>query len=536
MGRRVRRLRQDLGLSQMEMARRLGMSASYLNLIEHEQRPLTLKVLMKLGETFNIDLNAFSARSDAGRLAELQEIIADPLFRDRALGDRDLADLVDAAPGMAAALIDLYRIYRLATDEVERLREDLHGREVTAGLAYDVRTLLTTIRSFSEILRDNPDLDTGQRRRFLDILIEDSKRLVPLVGSLVDGQAAAVPALAPVPETTDFLQSRMGYVAELEEAADGLCRTLGIASAHDLRPLIDALTRAHGVRVDFVDGRVGGYDEERRHLAVPEMLSPAGRAVVLARCLVRVACRSAIDRCLDPKMATTPDVEALIDYGADALLMPYDAFLAAAKEFRYDIERLRRRFAVGYERVCRRLATLQRAGARGVPLHLLEVDIAGNVLRRFSASGIRIARFAGVCPLWNVHRAFMTPGTIRTQLSSLPDGTAYLSVARTVEAEEPPSRDARLTAVEIGCEISFAGDLVYADGLDLGNRDRGFASSDRACRVGQAVIVSHRPQRLSAAGGRGGRCRWLASGSALRSRTPRSSSARWRRRRGGGRP
>jgi len=473
MGRRVRRLRQDLGLSQTEMARRLGMSASYLNLIEHEQRPLTLKVLMKLGETFKIDLNAFSTRNEDGQLAELNEIIADPLFRDRALGEQDLGDLVEAAPAMAAAVVDLYRGYRRAIDDAERLREDLDGREVAAGLAYDVRTLLTTIRSFSEILRDNPDLDSGQRRRFLDILIEDSKRLLPLIGSLVDGGATdGEPPPAPTGEAIDILQARMGYIAELEEAAEGLRRTLGIASAHDAQPLIESLTRAHGVRVQFVSGRGGAaYGQEQRRLAIPEMLSPQGRAVALADCLVRLACRPVVDRCLDPKLATTPAFDELIDYLTNALFMPYEAFLAAAKEFRYDVESLGRRFAVSHARVCRRLATLQRPGARGIPFHLVEVDIAGNVFRRFSASGIRIARFAGVCPLWNVHRAFLTPGAIRTQLSRLPDGTSYLSVARTVESEAPPSRDARLTAVEIGCEISFAGELVYADGLDLGNRE-----------------------------------------------------------------
>ena len=114
------------------------------------------------------------------------------------------------------------------------------------------------------------------------------------------------------------------------------------------------------------------------------------------------------------------------------------------------------------------LVTLQRPAERGVPFYFVALDLAGNVSARFIAAPVRSARYRGVCPLWNAHAAFLTPGLKRTQLSRMPDGTAYLSVARTIERPAWGAAQARrLIAVELGCEAAHAGDLVYADGLDL---------------------------------------------------------------------
>jgi predicted transcriptional regulator len=159
---------------------------------------------------------------------------------------------------------------------------------------------------------------------------------------------------------------------------------------------------------------------------------------------------------------------ALADYTALALLMPYGATLEAARTLGYDPDRLALRFDVGFETVCRRLVTLQQPTARGIPFYLVAVDLAGNVSARFSAAPVRIARYSGVCPLWNAHAAFLTPGLARVQLSRMPDGTAYLSIARTVERPDwGPARQQRLVSLELGCETAYAGELAYGRGLDL---------------------------------------------------------------------
>jgi predicted transcriptional regulator len=150
------------------------------------------------------------------------------------------------------------------------------------------------------------------------------------------------------------------------------------------------------------------------------------------------------------------------------MLMPYERFLDASRTLRCDVELLEHRFRVSFEQVCHRLTSLHRPGAEGIPFHMVRIDIAGNISKRFSGSGIPFARYSGACPLWNVHASFLTPGLIRTQLSEMPDGTRYFSIARTVRKAGGGHqvRQSRL-ALELGCEASRAREIVYADGVDL---------------------------------------------------------------------
>jgi predicted transcriptional regulator len=161
---------------------------------------------------------------------------------------------------------------------------------------------------------------------------------------------------------------------------------------------------------------------------------------------------------------------ALASYFAGAVLMPYREFLRAAEALRYDIELLEHRFRASFEQVCHRLTTMQRPGEEGVAFYFVRVDIAGNISKKFGSSGIRFPRFSGLCPLWNVHGAFLQPGRIRTQLSRLPDGSAVFAVARTVSSHAGGYRATQvLHAIGIGCDLDSARRLVYADGIDLGS-------------------------------------------------------------------
>jgi predicted transcriptional regulator len=208
-------------------------------------------------------------------------------------------------------------------------------------------------------------------------------------------------------------------------------------------------------------------------LDIAEALPHEARMLAAARRLAIEHCRDVIERCLDAVHWTTEEprllaFDAYAHYVADAILMPYDQILAAARDLRHDIERLRRRFGVSFEEVCRRLTTLQRPGAKGVPFHMVKVDMAGNVRLRLGNSGFRVPRHGGTCALWNVHAAFLTPGVTRAQLSRMPEGAVYLSIARTAPADEPEViRSPRFSALELGCDVSFARGIVYADGLDL---------------------------------------------------------------------
>lgn len=516
-GAKLRRLRREIGLTQVLMAERLGLSASYLNLIEHDQRPLTLAVLLRLGQVFGIDLNSFAEDEEARLAAELAEAFADPVMSDPGIAGRageggggandrgrpgaaEFRELAVVSAPACRGVIALYRAHRRLREEADGLAERLRDSEFLAGIDHEFRTLLTSVRSFSEILQDNADLDPQQRQRFLGIVVEESKRLLAVVDRALEaGPPAAGSAMGgarpAAEEVADLLQQQMNHFPPLEALAARLRSAArldpgapdgGEVAAPGAGGVTDQLTaylgRVHGMtvrvmRVPPPDRALRIHDPAARVVELAEILPAAERATELAHVLALLEGGAAIDECLAEARLGSAEARrlariALADYAALALLMPYDAMLAAARELRYDVDRLALRFGVGFEAVCRRLVTLQRPGARGVPLYFVTLDLAGNVSARFSAAPVRIARYSGVCPLWNAHAAFLTPGIPRTQLSRMPDGTAYLSIARTVERPAwGPSRPHQIAAVELGCEAVHAGELAFARGLDLDSED-----------------------------------------------------------------
>lgn len=426
LGGRVRALRRREGLTQASLADRLGISASYLNLIEHDRRPLTAPILIRMAQLFAVEIHEFSQDEDARLAADLLEVFGDPLFDSFDLIGGDVRELASAAPGAARAVVALYRAYQSA-----RLAADT----LSAGFA------------------ETPE-------------------------------ARGLPAVVlPSEEVSDVLQRQLNHFPELEAEAEGLREAAGGAPTGDLVGRLAAYLRAtHDVRVavlgaEAMAGAVRRYEPESRTIALAETLRPEARAFQLAHVAALVQCGEALDRVVGAQHLGSPDSRALCrvalaNYLAAAVLMPYEPFLAAATAERYDIELLAHRFGASFEQVCHRLTTLQRPGAQGVPFHLVRIDIAGNISKRFSASGIRFARFSASCPLWNVHAAFHTPGRIRVQLSRMPSGATYLCMARTLHRGGGRWRaPAALQALAIGCEVGHARQLVYGDGLDLDDLD-----------------------------------------------------------------
>jgi len=194
----------------------------------------------------------------------------------------------------------------------------------------------------------------------------------------------------------------------------------------------------------------------------------------------------------------------LASYFAGAVLMPYAAFYEAAEEERYDIETLCNRFQTSFEQVTHRLTTLRRPGSVGVPFHFIRIDIAGNISKRFSASGIQFARFGSACSRWNVYASLMTPGRLRRQVSLMPDGTAYFCVARaTRKARYKVQNLDPLQAIGLGCTIDHAPRLVYSDGIDLSDVSRNAVPIGTSCRTCERMNCAqrafpslHRPIRI----------------------------------------
>src|SRR5882762_2898475 len=414
LGPRIRALRRSEGLSQARMADRLGISASYLNLIEHNQRPLSAQVLLKLAQEFHLDLKTFAGGEDERLVADLLEVFGDRMFETLGLTAADVRDQVGQSPVVARALLNLYHAYQGA-------------------------------RTSAEILSDR--LSEGQELKGVEI-----SRL-------------------PSEEVSDLIQRHMNYFPDLEEGAETLWREAGIEGKDLFQALAQYLEKARGVKVRIekvgaMHGAIRRFDPERSELLLSEVLRRGSRNFQLAHQVGLLAVSDVLDRIAGDPLLLTDAARllcrvAMANYFAAAVLMPYERFLKAAQEERYDIDLLGHRFRTSIEQVCHRLTTLRRPRAEGIPFHFLRVDVAGNISKRFSGSGIRIARFSGACPLWNVHAAFLTPGMTRVQLSRMPDGTTYFDVARTLSRESGGYHAPRA--------VQYAGDLVYSDGVDLGN-------------------------------------------------------------------
>ncbi|HET7826359.1 MAG TPA: short-chain fatty acyl-CoA regulator family protein, partial [Anaeromyxobacter sp.] len=303
-----------------------------------------------------------------------------------------------------------------------------------------------------------------------------------LAASLSAGDPEGVDSThLPTEEVSDLIQRHRNFFPELEEGAEALWRDARLDREYLYTSLVRYL-RALGVEVRIVrtaemHGAVRRYDPDAKELLLSEVLRRGSRNFQLAYQVGILTQAEVLDRFAADPHLTSPSSRALArvalaNYFAGAVLMPYEPFLEAARSERYDIDLLGHRFRASYEQTCHRLTTLHRPGAEGVPFHMVRVDIAGNISKRFSASGLRFARFSGACPRWSVFEAFTTPGLIRTQLSEMPDGAAYFWIARTVNREYGGWHAPRsMVAIGLGCEASRSRELVYADGIDLESRE-----------------------------------------------------------------
>lgn len=424
LGAKVRALRRREHLTQAQLAERLGVSPSYLNLIESNRRSLPAPMLIKLAQIFRVELTHFALDEDQRLTADLLEAFADPLFEEHQLSSTDVRELAQTSPTAARAVLSLYRAYQSS----RALSDDLSSR-----LASD----------------DGP------------------------VGG---------PSLVTSEEVGDLLQRHMNHFPALEAGADELWRRARLDIDDLYSGLVRHLGREHGVTVRILrNGHIRGivrhFDPDTRELQLSELLPTRSRTFHVAYQIGLLEHLPTLDRLASEPLLTTPEARSLArvalgNYFGAAVLMPYAPFLEAAQQLRYDVDILGRRFRVGFEQVCHRLTTLRRPGHEGVPFHMVRIDVGGNISKRFSASGIRIARYAGICPKWNVFQAFQTPGMIRIQVSRTPEGKAYFCIARTVQKDSSGFHAQQpVNVVGLGCPIEYARHLVYSDGIALDNPD-----------------------------------------------------------------
>jgi len=213
LGAKVKALRRREAITQVELAKRLGISASYLNLIENNRRPLTAQLLIKLAQTFELDLTTFGTAGDSRLGADLLEAFGDPLFESFGLTNADIRELCTAAPNVARAVLDLYRAY-------------VSARESRAELA---------------------------------------ERFAGAGDDLVGVDTTSLPS----EEVSDLIQNAANYFPDLEQGAEKLWRDARLTEDELYQNLVAYLDREHGIQVRIVrvgDERVAmrRYDQERR--------------------------------------------------------------------------------------------------------------------------------------------------------------------------------------------------------------------------------------------------------------------------------
>jgi predicted transcriptional regulator/transcriptional regulator with XRE-family HTH domain len=470
-GPRLRARRVELGIGQAALARAVGISPSYLHLIEHNRRSVAGALLLRLSEQLRLAPDTLSGRTEARLAAELRE--AAP-----AIDPARIPDLITASPELAAALVALHREGSATREKLRMLSERLADDPFLADASHRLLTLVTSIRSFSEILQDYADIGPADRARFTGAIGEESTRLAEVARALIEflgGRAPPAASRTPEEEVEDLLHDRRNHFPGIESAATAMRAELDATGRPLFAALVERLQLRHGISVRFVpDLAANGYDAAGRELLVSDALAVSSWRFQAARLLARLEVPDVIEA--ETAALATPEGRArgrafLESAFAGAVLMPYEAFAEAARACRHDIELLEHRFAASFEQVCHRLASLGRPGT-AVPFHFLRTDIAGNISKRFSATSLHLPRHGGACPRWASHTAFLTPGRIVTQLARLPDGATYLFVARAFSRPGQGFRSPRTHhSVMIGCEAAHARQVVYADALDLGQAD-----------------------------------------------------------------
>ncbi|MGU3574531.1 short-chain fatty acyl-CoA regulator family protein [Brucellaceae bacterium C25G] len=416
-GPRIRRIRNERNLTQTAMAEALGISPSYLNLIERNQRPLTVQLLLKLTSVYQLDINQLQGESGT-TVAALKEVFSDPLLIAELPGDQELIEIGEAAPNAALGVMKLYRAYK---EQRQRL-SDLSDMLAKDGRA----TLLTAAR-------------------------------------------------LPFDEVQDVLARHPYYYASLEEEAEAFLKVLN--AGDDLQGALKNWLRSEqGITVrtlpvDTMPDWRRRYDRHSQRLFISERLSLTDQvqeiASEAAMLRMQVAIHAEADALkLSSREARRLMVQELARYAARALLMPYRHFRETAKRVHYDIDVLAARFRVSFQQAANRLVSLQKAGASGLPFFLMETDHAGNIFRALGAQGFPHSGFGGQCPKLGLFTSFSRTGQIITDMTEMPDQSRYLTISRTVEAmqagfEERPRR----TALLLGVPAHESEEIIYRRGI-----------------------------------------------------------------------
>jgi XRE family transcriptional regulator, fatty acid utilization regulator len=402
-GGQLRKLRQELALSQSAMAEELGISVSYLNLVERNQRPVTAQLLIKLSQTYDIDMRSFATDSQQRLETELEEIFADPLFKTTPVARADIRTLTNDHPALTDAVRKLYQaVVDLRDNQAQTVREDAPVNDPVEAVRHFLQqhhNHFPELESRAEAIAE--DLDGGGFVSRLQVQHGIRVQIMP------------VDVMGNMLKRFDMHRRKLMLSEVLDQSAQAFQAAFHLG-------LIEA---------------AGAIDT----------LVTKSSADAQGKKLIRVA---------------------LANYFAAALIMPYQKFHAAAEQLSYDVDILAARFGASVEQVAHRLTTLARPSARGIPFFMVRLDVAGNVSKRLSSGTFPFSRYGGTCPRWNIHTCFRNPDQMHTQVLELEDGSKWFSMSRAMQRGTPGwgSQQAQF-AIALGCEMKHASKLIYAQGL-----------------------------------------------------------------------
>ena len=416
-GPRLRRLRRERDETQAAMAKALGISTSYVNLLEKNERSVSVPVLLRLLEVYGVDWRDLVEDEDTAAYADLRGALADPLFEDSRPDLTQLRAAMTHSPDLATAFLRLHRAYQSTADQLMSL--------AAAGEAGNPALKASPEAVVHTFFRDNrnhfAELEAASQKFWEGAHVAPDDIYHALKARLRDRLSLNV-RLVPVADMPDALRE---YDAGRSEVR-----------------LSEALDHPNRVfQLVHVSGLIQQSDVLEAILSRANLADPAHQA----RCRVELA-----------------------NYFAAAVLMPYDAYLAEARASKYDFDHLATRFGVSFEQACHRATTLQRSGAQGVPFFFLRIDKAGNVTKRFNSTDFQLAQYGGACPRLDVHLSFRTPGRIVPQVVEMPDGNRFFVFARTVDRPSfaRHALEVRL-AVAMGCALEHVDEIGYAEEISL---------------------------------------------------------------------
>lgn len=465
MGRRLRELRLERDLQQADVARRLGVSPAYLSLIEKGKRAVQLPLLFSALELYGVGMEDYMASLGESRVDDgLARLLDEPLFRTLNLSREDLAS-IGAEPKVATTITALFNLYKNTRSQLDQFLRDLARKE--------------------------RDVATNA------------------------GDASIGFDYSPFDEITDFLEQQGNWFPALEERAEKWRRDNGIDGDDVTRVVTgDAMVRSLAEQLDVDVQIVAGetatsvirrLDPEGGVLRISREVPEHRRLFQLAHAIgLRLLDKENLHAPIVAGVRPYPDSTAhsqtarllkihLANYFAGALLLPYDAFFRETQRLRYDVERLSHVFEQSYETVAHRLCNLSDPKKKGVPFHFQRVDVAGNISKRYSATGLKFPHGTGSCPKWIVHTAFLTPHAIAKQYSQFPDGSIYFCFAKVIAEPIAGSLSkGTVYAIGLGTHADHAKYLAYADDTPFVDPQRMAVPVGTTCRFCERTDCNQR--------------------------------------------